>query len=78
MPDAKAAIMAAVLCWVDDDAPSALALAFEEVPCLPLGVGGFQCRNAVQILHGFPSGPRTIPGGSGAFLEDELAVSADI
>ncbi len=28
------------------------------------GFGGFQYRNAVQILHGFPSGPRTIPGGS--------------
>ena len=25
--------------------------------------GGFQLRNAVQILQGFPSGPRTIPGG---------------
>ena len=78
MPDAKAAIMAAVLLWVDDDAPFGLAFAFEEVPGLAVGVGGFQCRNAVQILHGFPSGPRTIPGGSGAFLEDELDVSADI
>jgi len=26
--------------------------------------GGAQFRNAVQILHGFPSGPITIPGGS--------------
>ena len=24
---------------------------------------GFQLRNAVQTLHGFPSGPITIPGG---------------
>jgi len=29
-------------------------------------VWGFQLRNAVQILQGFPSGPNTIPGGSGA------------
>ena len=26
-------------------------------------VGGRQFRKEVQILHGFPSGPRTIPGG---------------
>ena len=25
--------------------------------------GGLQFRKEVQILHGFPSGPRTIPGG---------------
>ena len=28
-----------------------------------LVVGGFQYRNAVHILQGFPSGPITIPGG---------------
>ena len=31
--------------------------------------GGFQFRNAVQILHGLPSGPMTIPGGNGSLLE---------
>jgi len=30
--------------------------------------GGFQFRKDVQILHGFPSGPRTIPGGRVLFL----------
>ena len=25
--------------------------------------GGLQFRKEVQTLHGFPSGPRTIPGG---------------
>ena len=29
-----------------------------------LAVGGFQCLKAVHILHGLPSDPRTIPGGS--------------
>ena len=55
VPDAKAAIMAAVLSW------------FGAPPCEPfegLSIRGFQLRNAVQILHGFPSGPRTMPGGS--------------
>lgn len=28
-------------------------------------VGGFQLRKEVQILQGLPSGPRTMPGGSG-------------
>jgi hypothetical protein len=28
-------------------------------------VGGFQFRKEVQILQGLPSGPRTVPGGSG-------------
>lgn len=38
--------------------------------CLVLDVpGGFQFRKAVQILHGFPSGPRTIPGGRGVLFE---------
>ena len=36
---------------------------------LVLEVCGFQFRNVVQILHGFPSGPMTIPGGSGSLLE---------
>ena len=27
--------------------------------------GGLQFRKEVQTLHGFPSGPRTIPGGRG-------------
>jgi len=33
-------------------------------------VGGLQFRKEVQILHGLPSGPRTIPGGreGGALL----------
>ena len=31
--------------------------------------GGLQFRNAVQILHGFPSGPMTIPGGNGSLFE---------
>ena len=71
VPDAKAAIMAAVFCW-DADAPVG------EAGCLALSTGGFQCRNAVQILQGLPSGPRTMPGGSGGFLEDELYASPDI
>jgi hypothetical protein len=28
-------------------------------------VGGFQFRKEVQTLQGLPSGPRTVPGGSG-------------
>ena len=74
VPEAKAAIMAAVFCW-DGDAPFALGV---EAGCLALSTGGFQCRNAVQILHGLPSGPRTMPGGSGGFLEDELDASPDV
>jgi hypothetical protein len=35
-------------------------------------VGGFQFRKEVQILQGLPSGPRTMPGGSGRrALEEE-------
>ncbi len=34
-------------------------------------VGGFQLRKEVQILQGLPSGPRTMPGGSGRALEEE-------
>lgn len=30
---------------------------------LVVTAAGFQLRNAVQTLHGFPSGPITIPGG---------------
>ena len=30
-------------------------------------LGGFQSRNAVQILQGLPSGPRIMPGGRGWF-----------
>ena len=30
---------------------------------------GFQFRKAVQTLHGFPSGPMTIPGGKGSLFE---------
>lgn len=33
-----------------------------------LSVAGFQFRNAVQILQGLPSGPRTMPGGSGLLM----------
>ena len=67
--------MEAVLCC-DDGALFGFAFALAEVDCLAFG--GFQCRNAVQILHGFPSGPRTIPGGSGGFLGAEPAASVDI
>lgn len=31
--------------------------------------GGFQFRKAVQILHGFPSGPMTVPGGKVSLFE---------
>lgn len=67
--DARAAAFAVL----EEDAFGACDFFFE----------GSQYRNAVQILHGFPSGPRTIPGGSGLlalfplvvvvapFLEDE-------
>lgn len=37
---------------------------------------GSQYRNAVQILHGFPSGPRTIPGGRGLLALFPLVVVA--
>lgn len=33
--------------------------------------GGLQFRKEVQILQGLPSGPRTMPGGSGRGIEDE-------
>ena len=40
------------------------------LPVVP--TGGFQLRKEVQILQGLPSGPRTIPGGSGrAVVEEE-------
>jgi hypothetical protein len=57
-PDASAAIIAAV-----DFPPPPFFLACDR---------GFQCRNAVQGLHGLLSGPRTKPGGTPSFkLEDE-------
>jgi len=43
--------------------PTATAFVVLEMP------GGFQFRKAVQILHGFPSGPMTIPGGRGSLFE---------
>jgi hypothetical protein len=41
-------------------------------------VGGRQFRKEVHILHGLPSGPRTIPGGRGdaAVLLDILVVGS--
>jgi len=44
-------------------APAATAFLVLDVP------GDFQLRKAVQILHGFPSGPMTIPGGKGSLFE---------
>lgn len=41
---------------------------------------GFQLRKAVQTLQGFPSGPRTIPGGnflSGCFVEPSVPAVVD-
>lgn len=58
-PTAAAAVVvaaAAAFEVVEDD-----ALAF----CVFFFPEGSQYRNAVQILHGFPSGPNTIPGGRG-------------
>jgi len=43
--------------------PAAVTFLVLDVP------GGFQFRKAVQILHGFPSGPMTIPGGRGSLFE---------
>lgn len=51
-----AATAAAAFEVVEED-----ALAF----CVFFFPEGSQYRNAVQILHGFPSGPNTIPGGRG-------------
>lgn len=65
-PYARAAIAAAV-----DFAFEVLMPACCEVEAV--GDVGFQCRNAVQILHGLPSGPKTMPGGSlpPSFDEDD-------
>ena len=71
---AKAAIMAAVFCW-DGDAPFALEV---EAGRLSLSTAGFQCWNALHILQGLSFGPKTMPGGSGGFLEDELDASPDV
>jgi hypothetical protein len=49
--------------------PRIVAGAVSLVPVVP--VGGFQFRKEVQILQGLPSGPRTMPGGSGGALEEE-------
>lgn len=58
--------------------PAAFA-AFEMEGSFEAGVSlaevGFQLRNAVQVLHGLPSGPRTIPGGS---LDGVSLVACDI
>ena len=39
------------------------------LPVVPMG--GFQLRKDVQILQGLPSGPRTMPGGSGRALDEK-------
>jgi hypothetical protein len=55
--------------------PCCLSL-FESASVVP----GFQFRNAVQILQGFPSGPRTIPGGrvvAGLVVEGMVEVEGD-
>lgn len=73
VPPARAAIIV-----VTDDCarePSARLLLLPSDSML-LDVRGFQLRNAVQILHGFPSGPNTIPGGSGDFFMSLLSVSS--
>jgi len=49
VPEAKAAIIAAVDFLLEFSVPEA---------------AGLQLRKAVQILQGLPSGPSTIPGGS--------------
>jgi hypothetical protein len=41
------------------------------LPVVVVPVGGFQLRKEVQILQGLPSGPRTMPGGSGRALEEK-------
>ena len=66
LPDASVAIIAAVVFFP--------APACED--CEDDGLG-FQFRHAVQILHGLPSGPMTMPGGNGGFggvLDSGLAL----
>lgn len=53
------------------------AVVFFPVPGCEDDCLGFQFRHAVQILQGLPSGPMTMPGGSGGFegrLDSELAL----
>ena len=69
-----AAVEEAMACAAESVAPLVVPrLAVFVVAVVVVGlpaVGGFQFRKEVQILHGLPSGPRTMPGGSGRALED--------
>lgn len=83
---AAAAVEEAIACAAESP-PELLLLLFPRVdvdvvvlllpapPVVPVPVG-FQLRKEVQILHGLPSGPRTMPGGSGGALEGKDEDSA--
>lgn len=72
VPPASAAIID-----VMDAVPCVLfaRLLFDASDSVWLDVPGVQLRNAVQILHGFPSGPITIPGGTAFFFLSSWLVS---
>ena len=70
---AAAAVEEAIACAAESPGPLLLLFPRVVVDIMPvvLPVGGFQLRKEVQILQGLPSGPRTMPGGSGRALEEE-------
>jgi hypothetical protein len=59
----------------EPDASAAIIAAVDFPPLFFFVDGGFQFRNAVQGLQGFPSGPKTTPGATPFFEgEDEEAM----
>ena len=65
---AAAAVEEAIACAAE--LPEPLLLLFPRVVAV-VPVGGFQLRKEVQILQGLPSGPMTMPGGSGRAFEEK-------
>jgi hypothetical protein len=69
------AVAEAIACAIELPSPLLSRLDVAAAAAVVVGfwpvVGGFQFRKEVQILQGLPSGPRTVPGGSGRRAPEE-------
>jgi hypothetical protein len=71
---AAAAVEEAIACAAESPLEPLLLLVPRVVGLPVVPAGGFQLRKEVQILQGLPSGPRTMPGGSGRAFDEDCAV----